>query len=139
MAFGKELYNILKKKNMTVKELSKLTDIPATTLYSLINRDTNTLNLNYVNRICNILGPSYTNELLSAANLTSFIDFNTKTKGVANALKPSSKPKLSYQNILSEEENLIRHYRGLNSKGKELLYRYSKDLFELSRYKQQKK
>ena len=62
MAFGKELYNILKKKNMTVKELSKLTDIPATTLYSLINRDTNTLNLNYVNRICNILGPCYTNE-----------------------------------------------------------------------------
>ena len=105
MAFGKELYNILKKKNMTVKELSKLTDIPATTLYSLINRDTNTLNLNYVNRICNILGPSYTNELLSAANLTSFIDFNTKAKGVANALKPSSKPKLSYQNILSEELN----------------------------------
>ena len=92
-----------------------------------------------MNRICNILGPSYTNELLSAANLTSFIDFNTKAKGVANALKPSSKPKLSYQNILSEEENLIRHYRGLNSKGKELLYRYSKDLFELSRYKQQKK
>ena len=55
MAFGKELSDILHQENMTVKELAELADIPVTTLYSLIKRDNNTVNLDYVRRICDIL------------------------------------------------------------------------------------
>lgn len=44
MGLGKRIAEVLKEKGITVSELSKRTDIPATTLYSLIKRDSNSFN-----------------------------------------------------------------------------------------------
>lgn len=136
MAFGQELSDILLEKNITVKELSELTDIPASTLYSLIKRDNNTVNLDYVNRICDVLGPNYANKLLSSTKLSKFIGSGTKVTGLARALSPSHN--LAYENIYTTEKKLLRNYHSLNSEGQELLYRYSKDLYDLPRYKRKK-
>lgn len=41
MGYGKNLKEILKEKGMKVPELSRRTNIPQTTIYSIINKDIN--------------------------------------------------------------------------------------------------
>lgn len=136
MAFGKELSDILHQENMTVKELAELADIPVTTLYSLIKRDNNTVNLDYVRRICDILGSDHASQLLSAANLSSFINSDVTAAVLASGSK--SPNKLSVKNIYTKEEKLLRHYHALNPEGQDLLRRCARDLYDLPRYRKEK-
>lgn len=54
MGDGKNLKELLNKKGMTVKELAKSTGLNASTLYSIINKDTN-IRFDYGLRIANEL------------------------------------------------------------------------------------
>ena len=57
MGYGKNLKNILEEKEMTVKELSRRAGISATTLYSVLARDSS-VRYDHALRIANILGIS---------------------------------------------------------------------------------
>ena len=54
MGYGKKLKEILNEKNMTVKELAQKCDMAPTTLYSIINKDTN-IRFDFALRIANVL------------------------------------------------------------------------------------
>lgn len=55
MSFGKSLKLILKSKGMTVAELAAKTGIAPTTLYSLLKRDGNKIDIGMFIRICDAL------------------------------------------------------------------------------------
>lgn len=55
MNFGKSLELILKSKGMTVAELAAKTKIAPTTLYSLLKRDGNKIDIGMFLRICDAL------------------------------------------------------------------------------------
>ena len=55
MGFGEKLGNLLKNKRMTVAELSKLTGISSSTLYAIIRRDSDNVNLSAVQKISSVL------------------------------------------------------------------------------------
>jgi DNA-binding Xre family transcriptional regulator len=52
MGLGLKLKKILQDRNMTVKELATKIDVPATTLYSFIKRDSNTAKIDLIEKIC---------------------------------------------------------------------------------------
>lgn len=56
MALGKKFKQLLDDRGMTVKEFAKLIDVPPTTLYSFINRDSNDVKMDLLMKICNTLG-----------------------------------------------------------------------------------
>ena len=51
MGFGAQLEKVLKNKGISVSELSKMTGLPSTTLYSVINRDSNSVGIDKVKKI----------------------------------------------------------------------------------------
>lgn len=51
MGFGKRLELVLEERAMSVVELSRLTKIPASTIYSIIDRDTNSVGIDKVKKI----------------------------------------------------------------------------------------
>ena len=55
MGFGAKLGDILKSKNMTVAELSKQTGISSSTLYAIIRRDSDNVNLSAIQKIASTL------------------------------------------------------------------------------------
>ena len=52
MGFGNTLSNLLKSKNMTVAELAKKTGISSSTLYAIIRRDSDNVNLSAIQKNC---------------------------------------------------------------------------------------
>ncbi len=54
MGYGKKLKELLDERNMTVKQLAKTCGMAPTTLYSIINRDTN-IRFDFALRIANAL------------------------------------------------------------------------------------
>lgn len=56
MGFGKQLEIVLEELVVSVSELSKATGIPATTIYSMIDRDTNSVGIDKVKKIEHALG-----------------------------------------------------------------------------------
>lgn len=55
MAIGKRLNNILKQKNMKVTNLASISDVPASTIYSIIKRDGKRLDSQTLERISSAL------------------------------------------------------------------------------------
>mgnify|MGYP000954626218 CR=1 FL=1 len=55
MGFGANLNNFLKLKHMTVAQLAKTTGIPSSTLYAIIRRDSDNVNLSAVQKIADVL------------------------------------------------------------------------------------
>lgn len=51
MGFGKQLEVVLKEIDMSIADLSRITEIPASTIYSIISRDTNNVGLDKVKKI----------------------------------------------------------------------------------------
>lgn len=58
MGLGKKLKNTLDSKHMTVIELSNLTGISSSTLYAIIRRDSDNVNLETVKKIATALNMS---------------------------------------------------------------------------------
>ena len=55
MGLGKQLELILSNRNMSVIELARKANIAPTTIYSLIQRDGNKIDIDLLLRICNVL------------------------------------------------------------------------------------
>lgn len=73
MGFGANLESILKSKNMTVAELAKRTGISSSTLYAIIRRDSDNVNLSAVQKIANELKISV-NELMPKSTTTNLAE-----------------------------------------------------------------
>ena len=58
MMFGEKLEQLLAEKNIKIAELSKQTDISATTLYSAIQRNSEKISLENIRKICKALDVS---------------------------------------------------------------------------------
>ena len=56
MGFGERLEMVLEEKSMSVAELSRATGISPSTLYSIIDRDTDNVGLDKVKKIENAVG-----------------------------------------------------------------------------------
>ena len=69
MGFGNTLSNLLKSKNMTVAELAKKTGISSSTLYAIIRRDSDNVNLSAIQKIAHELNVSV--ETLQAVDKVS--------------------------------------------------------------------
>lgn len=70
MGFGNKLKEVLKKKGITIKELSEISGISINTLYSITKRDTQMPDKEIVNKIADALGIDkselYTFEMLDS-------------------------------------------------------------------------
>lgn len=111
MAFGKELGRVLDEKHMTVKKLANDTGIPVTTLYSAITKDSDTVNMDYLKRICKVLGSVYSTKLLKKMGLEFSIEL------------------ISFE-IDEDERKLLDYYRSLGSEGKDLIMSFIKVMAE---------
>lgn len=111
MAFGKELGRVLDEKHMTVKKLANDTGIPVTTLYSAITKDSDTVNMDYLKRICKVLGSVYSTKLLKKMGLEFSIEL------------------ISFE-IDEDERKLLDCYRSLGSEGKDLIMSFIKIMAE---------
>lgn len=111
MAFGKELGRVLDEKHMTVKKLANDTGIPVTTLYSAITKDSDTVNMDYLKRICKVLGSVYSTKLLKKMGLEFSIEL------------------ISFE-IDEDERKLLDCYRSLGSEGKDVIMSFIKIMAE---------
>lgn len=122
MALGKKIKEILRQKNMTVKELAEKTEIPPTTLYSFINRDSKTGKIDFLNKICTCLDIEITDLIeLNKDSLISLTPYSlTFADGVNN-----------YDDQYAvQEQILLEFFRKLNSKGKGMAINYVEYLSE---------
>lgn len=55
MGFGTKLSSLLKERGMTVTELAKLTGISSSTLYAIIRRDSDNINISALQKIAEAL------------------------------------------------------------------------------------
>lgn len=128
MALGKKLKDVLKEKNMTVKELSKLTDIPATTLYSFISRDSETGKFDFLNKICDCLD----------IKLTDLLEFEEDTRFYVSPRNVT----LSKDNTIEErctfnERLILDFFRRLNFNGQDNAIYYTEYLSEKPEYRKE--
>lgn len=91
---GSTLKMLLEKQKLSVTELSRLTDIPAQTLYSIIKRDNMKIDFDVLMRLC------------TALNVPVETFYGTSS---------------STESLLPSEAELIRKYRELDDHGKHLV------------------
>lgn len=114
MSFGKELKKILENKKMSVAELSRKTNIPANTLYAIINRDSKNINFSTIYKISKALDLGTDEEALLDMMINPEAWSNYITDG-----KPSknSNDLLKLKKELAGEDKIVFHYRQLNAAG----------------------
>ncbi len=117
MAIGKKLQELLSCKNITVSQLAKNTGVPASTIYGIINRNNEKVNLDTLNKICNELGVKleyFTEEGQneSSDELTEYLDMLHK--------RPEMKMLFSVSKKATKEEvekavKIIEMFKGNNN------------------------
>lgn len=138
MGFGSRLRDILKEKNMTIKELSTLTGISINTLYSITKRDTRLPSNDILTQIASELN-------VSIAYLMGFIDDSTSQHPGIDAFirtgttdSPLFLDLLKRYNINGNEyylNELSKLLDSLNTKGKEEAVKRVNELTLIDEYK----
>lgn len=112
---GATLKRILEEKKMTPMDLSKLTDIPVQTIYSLIKRDNDKVGLKNLVKICNTLDVSIEEFYMDYINSKS----------------------VESMTVFSEsEKEVIRNLRNLTEQGQRKVIAYINDLQNTGKYTQ---
>lgn len=153
MGLGKNLKEILKQKNMTIKDLSEKTGISANTLYSITKRDGKTARFDIVDKIITALDippnllldeEDISTEFVIDGMTSIFIDrINSALNSEhVSHLAELSKACQSDKDSLTLFWSLIHHFNNLNATGKikaiqllDILYRvpeYQSDDFKQS-------
>ncbi|MCM1061963.1 MAG: helix-turn-helix transcriptional regulator [Eubacterium sp.] len=113
MGIGKKLSDKINQKGLTKKQVAEAAQVPATTLYSIIQRDNTKVEIDAFLRICDVLGcapEDFANDI--PKNITQNSDILT-----------------------SDEKKLLDTYRNFNDEGKEKLLDTASDMAQLDRYK----
>lgn len=112
---GTTLKRILEEKKMTPVELSRLTDIPVQTIYSIMKRDNDKVGLHKLVEICDVLDVSIEEFYMDYINSKS-----------AESMK-----------VFSEhEKEVIRNLRNLTEQGQKKVLDYINDLKNTGKYTQ---
>lgn len=124
MGFGKNLKNVLIEVDMSVADLSRITEIPPTTLYSIINKDIDNVGLDKVKRIEKAVGAipgSIIHNLL--------YDINSKTAEVSTR-------QYDFYSLGDDTREYLtsKNYHKLNIKGQVKVAEYTEDLTKIPEY-----
>ncbi len=93
MGIGKDLNELLEQKNIRVADLSRLANIPASTIYSILRRDNLKIEIDVLFKLCDVL--------------------NVAPEYFYNKQRADNKLRLN-----PEEMNIIKKFRQLNADGK---------------------
>ncbi len=114
MKLGEKLNFIIKKKGMTVNQVAIEANVPPSSLYSIIQRNSTKVEIGSFIRICNVLDckpEDFSDEILAASNR-------------------DSTPILS-----NDEKQLINYYRNFNEEGRNQLMQQAIILSKVDEYK----
>lgn len=138
MGIGQSIKKFMNEKNVTVTKISELTGIPKSTLYSAINRDTETMSYTHAQKIAKALDVPF----------SEFIEATYKeSKEVEPLETPYMVIDVGNKNItneaLTQVENyfganavtLLYTYKNLNDNGKHVALERIHELMELKRYR----
>lgn len=138
MGVGAKIKEYAKKQGISLRQLSIQADVPYSTLYSAVQRDSNSMNIEILKKIAYALG-THLPVLLSADE-------------VLEVLKKESANEVEFRHnaeqLLGEmeqeadkflEEQLLAKIGRLNTDGKEKVAEYIEDLLEVSKYQEQEK
>lgn len=117
MGIGKKLSDKIEQRGLTKKQVAEAAQVPATTLYSIIQRDNTKVEIDAFLRICDVLGCAPE-------------DFASDVPKII----PPSNPILT-----SDEKILIDMYRGFNDEGKEKALERISEMAQLEQYKKSAK
>lgn len=112
---GTTLKRILEEKKMTPVELSRLTDIPVQTIYSIMKRDNDKVGLHKLVEICDVLDVSIEEFYMDYIN---------------------SKSAESMRVFSEHEKEVIRNLRNLTEQGQKKVLDYINDLKNTGKYTQ---
>lgn len=113
MGIGKRLEDKIVKKGLTKKQVAEAAQVPASTLYSIIQRDNTKVEIDAFLRICDVLG-------CEPEEFASEIPRNVHQ---------------SVDMLTADEKKLLDTYRNFNDEGKEKLLDTASDMSQLDRYK----
>lgn len=118
MALGTKLKDLLTERGITVKDFAKKIDVPPTTLYSFIKRDSNDVKLELITKICNGLGIKVTDFLKTLDDVDEEVKYNfdiavfdsnknsTKKTDVSHIIERS----FPFDEYTEEEQKRIKEY-----------------------------
>lgn len=112
---GTTLKRILEEKKMSPVELSRLTDIPVQTIYSIMKRDNDKVGLHKLVEICDVLDVSIEEFYMDYIN---------------------SKSAESMRVFSEHEKEVIRNLRNLTEQGQKKVLDYINDLKNTGKYTQ---
>ena len=127
MGFGKQLGIILEEKAMSVSQLARITGIPASTIYSMIDRDTNSVGIDKAKKIESAVGA-----------VPGGIFYNL-LYGIETTDKGPSTRHQDFYNISTESRKYIldAKYSLLNDMAQSKLVEYAEDLTKIPEYRKQ--
>lgn len=118
MALGTKLKDLLTERGITVKDFAKKIDVPPTTLYSFIKRDSNDVKLELITKICNGLGIKVTDFLKTLDDVDEELKYDfdiaifdskensTKKNDVSHIIERS----FPFDEYTEEEQKRIKEY-----------------------------
>ena len=125
MGFGKQLGIVLKEIDMSVSDLSKETGIPASTIYSMIDRDTNSVGIDKVKKIEHALGA-----------IPGGIVYNL-LYGIPPEKSEVSTRQYDFYRMGSDARKywMLKNYDSLSPKGQVKVAEYAEDLTQIPEYR----
>lgn len=127
MGFGKQLKAVLSEIDMSVAALSRETDIPSTTLYSIINKDIDNVGLDKVKKI------------EKALNAIPGGIIHNLLYGITPEDSKVSTRQYDYYRISPEMRKywINEKYDSLNAKGQVKVAEYVEDLTKIPEYRKE--
>ena len=131
MGIGKNLKELLKEKNLSIKELSKLSGVSVNTLYSITKRDPKAINIETVEKIASALKMDvsylYSYLIIDSDNLDRYYDPKTNTIDLGNYIDDAVSG-LHDVNLNEEQKDLLKVWAILNDEERKSLFSYAKFL-----------
>lgn len=118
MKLGEKLNIIIKQNKMSINQVATEANVPPSSLYSIIQRNSTKVDVDAFIRICKVLGckpEDFSNEILEAAG------------------------KQEQPLVTANEARLLDYYRCFNKEGQEKLIDIASDMAQLERYKKSTK
>lgn len=110
MSKTEKLKNIILSRYSSIREFSRIVDIPSTTLTSALDKDIGGMAVDRVIKICEILN----------INIKNFDPIENESNHINDCSQ--------------EETNHLNDFRQLNDLGKKKVINYTKDLIEMPKY-----
>lgn len=116
MGTGKRVGDECKRQGLSLRQLAIKADIPYSTLYSAVKRDSDGITLDVLKRIALALN----------IDLYSLADFDMATDAIAEEINANRRD--------TKEEQLLQHFRTLNDNGQSVAVERVQELAQIPAY-----